>query len=142
MANIISMGYEGLIYYGVKGSTAATQILNSRDVKISTDPQMGDTTVRGTAAAPPIETEGVTSLKWSMTMNMVNATTDAVVAALKTAANSGNAVAIRMKDSTAGKGFDGDCNVKCEQGVPLKGEQTVDFTFTPNRDSRTPQIYV
>lgn len=142
MPNVITFGYEGLIYYGVKGSTAASQILNSRDVKISVDPQMGDTTVRGSATAPPVETEGVSSLKWQMTLNMVNATTDTVVSALKTAANNGGAVAIRMKDFSAGKGYDGDCNVKCEQGVPLKGEQTLDFTFTPNRDSRAPQLYV
>jgi hypothetical protein len=47
-----------------------------------------------------------------------------------------------MKDRTAGKGYDGDCNVKYEHGAPLKGEQTIDFTFTPNRDQRTPSLYV
>jgi hypothetical protein len=142
MANVITMGFEGQVFYGVKGSTAATQIGNSRDIKISVDPQMGDTTVRGTTGTAPVETEGVSSLKWSMTLNMVNSTSDAVVSALKTAAYGGTQVAIRMKDYAAGKGYDGDCNVKCEQGVPIKGEQTVDFTFTPNRDSRAPSLYI
>lgn len=142
MANIIAMGYEGMIYYGGAGSTAATQILNSRDVKITSDSQMGDTTVRGDASKPPVETEGVSSIKWSMTMNMTNGSTDTVLSALLAAAVVGGAVAIRMKDRAAGKGYDGDCNVKFDHGVPLKGEQTVDFTFTPNRDLRNPQLYV
>jgi hypothetical protein len=142
MANVITMGFEGQIFYGVKGSQAGTQIGNSRDIKITLDPQMGDTTVRGTTGTPPIETEGVSSLKWSMTLNMTNAINDTVVAALRTAAYGGNPVAIRMKDYAAGKGYDGDCNVKAEQGIPLKGEQTLDFTFTPNRDLRAPQLHV
>jgi len=62
--------------------------------------------------------------------------------ALLAAAVAGTPVAIRMKDRNAGKGYDGDCIVKYDHGVPLKGEQTVDFTFTPNRDLRTPQLYV
>lgn len=142
MANIIAMGFEGLIYYGVAGTTASTPIQNSRDIKVSSDPQMGDTTVRGLGTSPPVETEGVSSIKWSATLQMVNSSSDTVLAALLAAAAGGTPVAIRMKDRTAGKGYDGDCNVKVDHGAPLKGEQTLDFTFTPNRDARAPQLYV
>jgi hypothetical protein len=137
-ANPITMGFEGLIYYGAPGSTASTQLLNTRDVKISCDPEMGNTTIRGDGSAPPVDTESVTAVKWSMSLNMLQASTDTAVAALLTAAHAPAAVAIRMKSFATGKGADIDCNVKAEQGIPLKGEQTVDFTFTPNRALRDP----
>lgn len=139
---IKAMGFEGQVFYGAAGSTAATQVLNSKDIKITPDPQMGDTTVRGPGVSPPIESESVSSIKWSMTMNMLNDKSDPVVESLKVANAAGGIVAIRMKDFAGGKGYNGDCNVKAEQGIPLKGEQTVDFTFTPNNNLRTPQIYV
>jgi hypothetical protein len=138
----MKMGYEGLIYYGVKGSTAATLISNRVDIGFDVDPQMAPTTVAGAGTAPPIETEGVATLKWSCTVKMKNVAADAVLAALRTAAAAGNAVAIRMKDYASGKGYDGDCNVKETYGGNLNGEQTFDFTLTPNGMLRTPQLYV
>ncbi len=138
----MKMGFEGLIYYGVKGSTASTLINNRVDVSFDTDPQMASTTVAGAGTAPPIESEDVCTVKWSSTLKMKNDTTDTVLTALRTAAAAGNQVAIRMKDHSAGKGYDGDCNVKESYGGTLNGEQTFDFTFTPNNKLRAPQLYV
>ena len=142
MANIISMGYEGLIYYGAAGSTAGTALTNSRDVKITLEPQYGNTTVRGDSSAPPIETVGVSSIKWSATLNMINSTSDTACIAMQTAAAAGTPIALRFKSNASGKGFNGDVNVKVEQGAPLKGEQTLDFSFEPNRDARAPVLFV
>lgn len=138
----MKMGFEGLIYYGVKGSTASTLITNRVDVSCETDPQMAPTTVCGSGSAPPIESEDVTSVKFSATLKMKNDATDTTLAALRTAAASGGQVAIRFKDYSAGKGFDGDVNVKESLGAPMNGEQTFDFTFTPNNKLRAPQLYV
>jgi hypothetical protein len=138
----MKMGFEGLAYYGVKGSTAATLISNRVDLTFDVDPQMAPTTVAGAGTAPPVETEGVATLKWSATLKMKNVASDAVLLALRTAAAAGNAVAIRLKDYSAGKGYDGDVNVKESYGGNLNGEQTFDFTFTPNGILRTPSLYV
>lgn len=138
----MKMGFEGLAYYGVKGSTAATLISNRVDLTFDVDPQMAPTTVAGAGTSPPVETEGVATIKWSATLKMKNVASDAVLAALRTAAASGNAVAIRLKDYAAGKGYDGDVNVKETFGGNLNGEQTFDFTFTPNGQLRVPQLYI
>lgn len=138
----MKMGFEGLMYYGTAGSTADTLISNRVDVAFDTDPQMAPTTVAGAGTSPPIDTEGVCTLKWSATLKMRNDPSDAVLAALRAAAAAGGAVAIRMKDYSAGKGYDGDCNVKMAYGGALSAEQTFDFTFSPNNALRTPQLYV
>jgi hypothetical protein len=137
------MGFEGLVYCGVKGSTASTLITNRVDFTTDTDPQMAPTTVAGAGTSPPIEAEDVTTVKFSATLKMKNAgSTDTTLQALRAAAAAGGQVAIRTVDYAAYKGFDGDVNVKESLGAPLNGEQTFDFTFTPNNKLRAPQLYV
>lgn len=135
------MGFEGIAKYGVAGGTAATVISNSRDMSITLDTEKGDTTVRGTGSVP-INTERVTGLGWSFEMTMLEKSDDTTLEALKVAAYAGTPVALRLLDYTAGKGYDGDVNVALSAGKPLKGEQTNQFTFTPNDDNRVPQLYV
>ena len=138
----MKMGFEGLAYHGTKGSTASTLISNRVDLTFDVDPQMAPTTVAGAGTSPPIETEGVATIKWSATLKMKSVAADAVLAALRTAAAAGGAVAIRLKDYASGKGYDGDVNVKETWGGNLNGEQTFDFTLTPNGLLRSPQLYV
>lgn len=137
------MGFEGKIYYGAAGSTAATEITNSRDITYTLDTEKGDTTERGSGASPPIETGRVTSRILGINFQMLNKASDTTLAALLTAAYAGTAVAIRTIDKTAGKGFDGDVYLKVEHGKPLKGEQTFDFsTDCITDENRTPVPYV
>jgi hypothetical protein len=138
----MKMGFEGLAYYGVAGSTASTLISNRVDMGFDVDPQTAPTTVAGAGTSPPVETEGVATIKWSATLKMKNVASDAVLLALRTAAAAGTAVALRMKDYASGKGYDGDVNVKETFGGNLNGEQTFDFTLTPNGLLRAPQLYV
>lgn len=140
---VTKMGFEGEIYYGVAGSTGATQITNSRDITISLDPERGDTTVRGSGAAAPIGTKQVTGVNWSCDWNMLEKSDDTTLAALKAAAVAGTPVALRLKDHSAGSGFDGDVTLSFRAGKPLKGEQTWDFTAEPTGESaREPSLYV
>lgn len=136
------MGFEGEIYYGAAGSTAASKLTNSRDITYNVDPEKGETTVRGAGSTPPINTERVTALGVSIEWQMLNKTTDSDLAALVTAAVAGTPVAIRTKSHSTGKGFDGDVNLTVRRGKPYKGEQTLDFTATPNDEQRTPQLDV
>jgi len=136
----MKMGFEGLAYYGVAGNTAAVLITNRVDITLDVDPQMGDTTVAGAGAAPPVESEGVATIKFSATLTMKNSPTDTTLAALVAAACAGTPIALRLKDHSSGKGYDGDVNVKMSSGRPLKGEQTFDFTFSPNRSLRVPLL--
>ena len=136
------MGFEGLLYYGVAGSTGGSQINNCRDITETFDIGEGDTTVKGDSSAPPIETTRVTSRKYSIDWQMVYKSDDTVFLALMAAAVAGTPVAIRSRAYSSGLGYDGDMNLKWKHGKPLKGEQTIDFTGTPNDDARTPQLNV
>jgi hypothetical protein len=135
-------GFEGLIYQGTAGTTASTLISNRVDVSYDIDPQMTPSHVAGAGTSPPKEAEVVTSVKFSLSLKMRNVAGDAVLTALRTAAAAGTPVAIRMIDATAGKGYDGDMNVKESWSGPLGGGQDFDFTFTTNNSLRTPQYYV
>jgi hypothetical protein len=137
------MGFEGEMYYGAAGATAATKITNSQDINYELDFDEGDTTERGDGTLPPIETVEVTVRKISgLTLQMLNKEADATLAALLSAAATATPVAIRTKDKAAGKGVDADFFVKWKHGMPLKGQQTLEFTFRPTDRLRAVQLYV
>ena len=135
-------GYQCLIYYGTAGTTAATQITNATDVEYNLEPQYGDTTVRGAGSAVPINTSKVVSLKPTVTFTYVDKASDSTLAALLAAAAAGSPVAIRTKNYSSGKGYDGDCVMSVRQGAPLNGIQTYAFTCEAEDSARTPQLWV
>lgn len=137
------MGFEGKLYIGTAGSTAATLLTNVRDVQIARSTNKGNTTVRGDGTAPPVETQRVTRRIQSITWQMINDSDDTELETLRVADAAGTPVAVRMKDSATGKGFDGDCIIEISEGQPLDGEQTFDITAVPTRESgRDPDPYV
>lgn len=141
MANV-KMGFEGQVFQGATGSTATNQITNITDVSYNLDIEEGNTTVRGAGSSVPIETMDPTVLKTTIEFTMINDITDTILAALRAAAFGGTGIALRLKDYSAGKGFDGDVFLKCEHGEPIKGEQTFKFTATPSRSfGRAPVLY-
>lgn len=146
MSKETKMGFEGLLYYGAAGSTAATQITNARDITIGHGLEKGDTTVRGNGSGPVVNSSRVVAIDHSLSFQMVNKSDDATLTALLTAAAAGEPVALRGKDHSAGKGPDFDYILEVSKGQPFKGEQTVDFTCTPTdeagRDPELANLYV
>jgi len=136
------MGFEGKIFYGAAGSTASAEITNSRDISYNMDAEKADTTTRGDGSGPSIVTERVVALPVSIEWTMLNKVGDTSLEALRVAAYAGLPVAIRTQDHASGKGYDGDVVLSVSHGVPYRGEQTYQFTATPNDDQRTPQTYV
>lgn len=135
------MGFEGVLYYGAAGSTASTQITNRRDVNINTETEKGDTTTAGAGSSVPIGTSRVSRVNISIEWTMLEDASDTTLEALKVAAAAGSPVALRTKDYAAGKGFDGDVVLDVRKGLPIAGEQTVQFTATPCDDNRAPIVY-
>lgn len=137
------MGYEGKAYYGTAGSTAATELTNSRDISFALSTEKGDTTVRGSSGVPK-KTSRVTQLSVDdIEIVLLNDNSDTSLEAMRVAAAAGTPVAIRLKDYSSGKGFDGDCVLAFSQPYPLAGEQVVTMTCTPTKESgRTWESYV
>lgn len=138
---VTKMGYEGILYYGTAGSTAATQLTNAVDIKFDLDHEEGDTTVRGLGTTPPVKTSSATLIVVGLEVTMLNDTSDASLTAMKNAAGAKTPIALRGKDSAAGKGPDADFILKMSAPWNLKGEQVITFTATPNRDNRAPVAY-
>lgn len=136
------VGFEGLLYYGSQGSTAATAVTNSRDISEEFTTEKGDTTVRGDGSAPPLNTSRVTGRGYKLTWQMIYKTDDTTLLALVAAAVAGTPVALRTKAYSSGLGVDADFVLDYSAGKPLKGEQTVDFTAELNDDNRTPLLNV
>jgi hypothetical protein len=121
------MGYQGLLYYGTKGSTAATQITKRVDASFDIDVETGSTTSAGDGSAVPINTGEATALTGKITFNMIVDSNDSAIVALRAAAATGNPIALRFIAYTGLTGLDADCVIKITQGTPLKGEQTADI---------------
>jgi hypothetical protein len=136
------MGFEGLFYYGAAGSTASTQITNSRDITESFATDKGSTTIRGDGSAAPLKTSRVTGRDYNLKWQSVYKSDDTTLLALIAAAVAGTPVALRTKSYSSGLGVDADFILEFENGKPLAGEQTLDFTATLNDDNRAPQLNV
>lgn len=136
-------GWEGECYYGAAGSTAATRIGNSIDITYEIDFDEADVTERGDGSAAPIEEVELTIRKVSaLSFGMNNKEGDTTLNALLDAAALGTPVAIRTKHKPAGKGVDADFFVKLKSGMPLKGGQTIEFSFRPTARNRAIQLWV
>lgn len=136
-----TMGYEGLLYHGTKGSQAATQITARRDVNYDLTPETGETTSAGDGSSVPIVTGEATALNAKIDFSLIVADDDNAVVALMAAAATGNPIALRFIRSTGKLGFDCDCVISAKQGAPYKGEQTMDIAVVAISASlRTPVL--
>jgi hypothetical protein len=135
------MGYEGLLYYGAAGSTAATQVTNSRDIEYAITPTTAPTTIRGSGSAAPIKTGRTVERTATLTWTMINKSDDSTLTALRAAANTGDPVALRYIPHSGSTGLDADCVISCTNGAPLNGEETFDFAVVDlNDDNRAPLL--
>jgi hypothetical protein len=134
------MSLEAKLYYGTAGTTAATEATNIRDLTAPAAPGSTDISSRGSR----IELVGPGMIAYSLTWESNWSDTDAFVQAIYTAAIAGTAVAIRTKDYSSGKGFNGDCIItKADHKQPLKEGQKIDFEAKPTDIAgRYPQLYV
>ena len=138
------MGFEGIAYIGTAGTEATTQLdMDVVDITLDLDEDYGETTDRGDSSEVPVETGDPVLRKYGVELKMLNDPDDANLQTILAAVNTGTPLAFRTKDHAAGKGFDGDVFFKRKHGMPLKGEQTLDFTVKPTKKAgRTPRGYV
>ena len=142
MANV-KLGFEGQIKMGNAGSTATSLLENVKDISYGMDVSRGDSTVRGDSSVAPMKTEEVSQRIATIDFTMIHDTTDTLYEDLMEAVSLGSGVAIRTLSYSSGKGFDGDCTLSAQDGRPLDGEATTQFTATPSRAyGRAPNPYV
>lgn len=134
-------GYQGILYYGVAGAQASTQLTNVEDLNYDVQPEKVETTTRGDGSTVPIKTEDVVALDPTITWSMLLETSDSNLTALIAASRTGAAVALRTKSYSSGLGFDGDCTLAVTHEMTLKGQSKFNFTATPTDSAgRTPLL--
>lgn len=136
-----TMGYQGGLFYGTAGSTAATRVDARVDVSYDIGVETGSTTSAGDGTVVPINTGEATALSPKISFNMIVADDDNAVVALQAAAATGVPIALKYIRSTGKLGFNCDCIISTKQGSPLKGEATMDVNVEQVSASlRTPLL--
>lgn len=126
------VGFEGELYYGTAGSTAATELTIARDVSYKWEPSLVDVSDR----ASIIEYERVAMVKFSLEFEINNDATNAFIALARTAAKNGTLMAFATKDRDSGFGCDGDFSIALDESQPLKDAQRLKIVATPSNDNR------
>lgn len=133
----MSMGYKGKFYIGTAGTQAATLVTNCQDLDYSVALTKGDTTERGDGSAPPIEYEQVAARKPTITVKIREKSGDTNLLALKAAALTGGAIAVRYLYETGSLGFDGDMTFELKNTQALKDTQMNEFVGTATNELRS-----
>lgn len=129
-------GWEMVVYYGVAGSTASTQIDdNVVDVDPGgSDPDFVDLPDRGDGSMEPQTDEYPVLRKSQPTFSMRYKDSDANMVALLAAADARPMVGKAFKFLRRSSGvtaFDGDCWIKYSSPGPLTDGQIVEFELHP-----------
>ena len=127
------IGFEGKLYWGAAGSTAATELTIARDVSYKGEPVLADTSDRASIH----EHSRATLVKTSLEFEVNNDNANAFIAAVRAAAIAGTAMAFRTRDYSSGWGVDGDFNVSIDESQPLKDAQRIKVSATPNNELRS-----
>ena len=137
------MGYQKQVFIGTAGSTAATQVLDLVNVKVTGTPQYGSTTSRGDGTTVPVITKQVVSIERTVTFNSLNVPSNTNLTTLKAAASSTNPtvrlIALKVVDVASGAvEFDADVDLSIDRDAPLTAEQDCAFVATVDRRLRNP----
>lgn len=129
------MGFDGKLYWGAAGSTAATELKIARDVSYKLEPTEVDVSDRNSI----VDLSDVAGIKFSLEFEVNNQSTDAFIAAFRAASAAGTAIAFRTRDSASGWGVDGDFIVGNDESQPLRDAQRIKVTCSPtDKNGRVP----
>jgi hypothetical protein len=139
------MGFEKIVLIGNPGSTAATQVLDLVNVKVTSSPQYGSTTNRGDGTTVPVASKRAVSIETTVTFNSLNVPTNTNLATLKAAAISttpaSRLIALKVVDVASGTvEFDRDVDLSIDRDAQLTAEQDCAFVATTDRTLRAPVV--
>ena len=128
------IGYEGKVYTGTAGSTAATELTIVRSVTFNIDPDRADTSDR----ASFINSTGPAGVTVSIDIEMNNDNSNAFVATLLANATAGTLTALKLEDYSGNTVFDGDVVAGFNNDQPLRDAQRITTNCTPSNATRAP----
>lgn len=139
------MGFEKILYIGTAGSTAATQVLDVVNVKVTETVQYGNTINRGDSSTVPRVTKRAVSLEKVVTFNTLNVPDNTNLATIMAAATAetpaSRLIAMKVVDKASGvTEFDADVDISIDRDAQLSAEQDHAYVATVDRSGRDPVV--
>lgn len=132
---LVLMGYEKILYIGTAGSTAATQVLDVVNLKVTIDAQYGSTKSRGDGNSVPIKTSRPVERSCVVSFNTLRVPANTNHTTMLTAASAQTGIAMKVVDVASGAvEFDGDVYLKVDKDAQLSAEQDHAYTSEATRD--------
>lgn len=130
------LGLDAKIFYGTAGSTATTELSNTRDVTLNLETAEADVTTRAAQGwRETVATLKDASVEWVMIYD----TADAGFTAIKDAFFNNTAIALAVLDGVGGSGLDADFSITTfSRDEALEEALTVSITARPTRSTRAP----
>ena len=145
ITNQAIMGFEKILYIGTAGSTAATQVLDIVNIKVTETVAYGNTVSRGDGTTIPRVTKRAVSLEKVVTFNSLTVPDNSNLVTLKAAATSATpasrVIAMKVVDLAAGvTEFDADVDIAIDRDAQLSAEQDHAYVATVDRSHRVPTV--
>ena len=139
------MGFEKILYIGTAGTTAATQVLDLVNVKVTESVQYGNTISRGDGSTIPRVSKRAVSLEKVVTFNSLNVPDNSNLVTIKAAAThetpASRLIAMKVVDKDSGTTeFDADVDISIDRDAQLSAEQDLAFVATVDRSGRDPVV--
>jgi hypothetical protein len=145
ITNQAMMGFEKVLYIGTAGTTAATQVLDIVNLKVTETVEYGNTISRGDGLVLPRVSKRAVSLDKVVTFNSLNVPDNSNLVTLKAAATSetpaSRVIALKVVDVASGvTEFDADVDLSIDRDAQLSAEQDHAYVATVDRSHRNPAV--
>ena len=138
-AATVKRGFEGKVYMGTAGSTAATQLVERTDITYNLASETADSTAAGDGESVPLKTEEVVAVSADISWSMLYKTEDTNIATMINAAAAGTPIAVKIiRHASDSDAFDGDCFLDFGSSMPLSDNQKFEVKAKPTRRLRAP----
>ena len=133
----IRLGMDAKLFHGPAGSTANSELANTRDVTLNLETGEADVTTRGNQGW---RATAATLKEGTVEFEMVWDTEDTGFNAIKDAFFNNTAIALAVLDKENGAGLDADFMItNFSRSEPLEEAITVSVTARPTYSERAPQ---
>lgn len=145
ITNQAIMGFEKILYIGTAGSTAATQVLDIVNIKVTETVEYGNTISRGDGTKVPRVSKRAVSIEKVVTFNSLNVPDNTNLVTIKAAAThetpASRVIAMKVVDLAAGvTEFDADVDISIDRDAQLSAEQDHAYVATVDRSHRVPTV--
>ncbi len=145
ITNQAIMGFEKILYIGAPGDTAALQVLDVVNIKVTESVEYGNTISRGTGLVLPRVSKRAVSLDKVVTFNSLNVPDNSNLVTLKAAATSETpatrVISMKVVDVASGTTeFDADVDLAIDRDAQLSAEQDHAYVATVDRSHRAPVV--